>query len=392
MGLRHRPRGRPNLTPATVITSGHLKLRVKPLLLSGLVGLLAASVVGCSASDTEPPDVRDSSAPFVIEQWPAGASGSLVAARGDEQVTCQGRGLADRARDIEADCDTAYDVMSMTKQFTAAAILKLRQQDRLSVSDRIGAHVDGVPADKRGITVEQLLTHTSGLVDTLGGDYEPLDRADFVAAALRSELQSPPGSTHLYSNVGYSLLAVIIEEVSGMSYERYLADHLFGPAGMHDTGYVLPQWENDQLAVEYDRRGVAQGRPTDHPWAADGPYWNLRGNGGLISTAHDLFRWHLALAGHTVLDADAKRQLFRARVPEEPGGDAFASFGWVVLEAKGEQIAWHNGGNGWSYGEIARTPDGSAMVFWVTNQVRSDTYNLEAVGAEITESVLRRLL
>ncbi len=375
-----------------MITYVHPRPRLTRLFRSGLVGLLAASVVGCSGPDAEPPDVRDSSAPFVVAQWPAGASGTLVAARGEELVTCQGWGLADRARDIEADCDTAYDVMSMTKQFTAAAILKLQQQDRLSVSDRIGAHLAGVPADKRRITVEQLLTHTSGLVDTLGGDYEPLDRPAFVAAALGSELKSPPGSTHLYSNVGYSLLAVIIEEASGMGFERYLADELFGPADMHDTGYVLPQWESDQLAVEYDRRGVAQGRPTDHPWAADGPYWNLRGNGGLISTARDLFRWHLALVGDTVLDADAKRQLFQARVREEPGGDAFASYGWVVLEAKGEQIAWHNGGNGWSYGEIARTPDGSAMVFWVTNQVRSDTYNLEADGAEITEGVLRRLL
>ena len=162
---------------------------------------------------------------------PEGSSGTLVAALDGEIVVCRGWGLADREAAVSADCDTAYDIMSMTKQFTAAAILKLQMQGKLAVTDPISTYVGEVPADKRAITVQQLLTHTSGLVDILGGDYEPLTRAGMVAGAMGSELKSEPGDEHHYSNLGYSLLAAIIEEASGMGYEEYLSEHLFAPAG-----------------------------------------------------------------------------------------------------------------------------------------------------------------
>ena len=92
-----------------------------------------------------------------------------------------------------------------------------------------------------------------------------------------------------------------------MGYEEFLAEHLFEPAGHAQTGYVLPDWDRSQVAVEYDSRSRPQGRPFEHPWAEDGPYWNLRGNGGMLSTARDMFRWHVALDGEDVLDRAAKR-------------------------------------------------------------------------------------
>ena len=325
---------------------------------------------------------------------PEGSSGTLVAALDGEMVVCRGWGLADREAKVAADCDTAYDIMSMTKQFTAAAILKLQMQGKLAVTDPISTYVGEVPADKRAITVQQLLTHTSGLIDILGGDYEPLTRAGMVAGAIGSELRSEPGDEHHYSNLGYSLLAAIIEEASGMGYEAYLSEQLFAPAGMAQTGYVLPEWGPGQVAVEYDAEGVPHGRPFEHPWADDGPYWNLRGNGGLLSTAEDMFRWHRALEGEQVLDARAKQELFEPRVLEEPGGGTYYGYGWVVQDSDDGRILWHNGGNGWSYGEIARAPDAGAMVFWATNQYRSTTgdWNFESLSPAITGGVLKRLL
>ena len=325
---------------------------------------------------------------------PDGSSGTLVAALDGEMVVCQGWGLADREAEVAADCDTAYDIMSMTKQFTAAAILKLQMQGKLAVSDPISTYIGEVPADKRAITIQQLLTHTSGLVEILGGDYEPLTRAGMVAGAIGSKLQSEPGDEHHYSNLGYSLLAAIIEEASGMGYEKYLSEYLFAPAGMTQTGYVLPDWRPEQVAVEYDAEGVSQGRPFDHPWDDDGPYWNLRGNGGLLSTAGDMFRWHRALEGEQVLDEQALEELFEPRVLEEPGGGTYYGYGWVVADTDDGEILWHNGGNGWSYGEIARVPDAGAMVFWATNHYRSKTgdWDFESLGQAITGGVLKRLL
>ena len=270
-----------------------------------------------------------------------------------------------------ASCDTVYDIGSLTKQFTAAAVVKLEMLGRLDVHDPISDWLGPVPADKAAITVQQLLTHTSGLVDTLGDDYQRLTRRQLVARALASPLRTAPGTAYHYSNVGYSLLAVIIERASGTSYERFLARQLFRPAHMTQTGYTLPDWQRSDVAVEYDALGRPQGRPFDHPWAADGPWWNLRGNGGILSTARDLARWHRALLDHRVLDRRAQRELFRPRVPEQPSGQSWYGYGWVLLDTAVGPVAWHNGGNGWSYAELTRVLGRGVMVFWVTNQVRS---------------------
>jgi CubicO group peptidase (beta-lactamase class C family) len=330
---------------------------------------------------------------MVGNAWPAGAGGSVVAARDGEMVVCAGVGWADRQEKIAAGCDTAYDIMSMTKQFTAAGILKLEMMGRLELTDRISKHLGPVPHDKRGITVHHLLTHTAGLRESLGDDYERVTRDQVVRKAMRSGLASAPGAEYRYSNVGYSLLAAIIEQVTGQGYEEFLSARLFAPAGMTHTGYVLPAWRPDQVAVEYDRTGAARGRPFDHPWADDGPYWNLRGNGGLLSTARDMFKWHLALRGDRILDQGAKAMLFEPHVAEDDTGATSYGYGWVIAPTGtlGE-VAWHDGGNGWSYGEILRSLDEDVMVFWISNHAYQDgRWNLERraqrITARITEQV-----
>jgi CubicO group peptidase (beta-lactamase class C family) len=353
---------------------------------------------GGGEQDSTPPTAGDTEdqniARFLDHRLPRGSSGSLVASRDGKMVHCEGFGMADRKARVIAGCDTVYDVMSMTKQLTAAAILKLEMMGKLRVTDPLAKYLGPVPADKRGITLHQLLTHTSGLVGVLGGDYERQTRGSMLAAALDSELQARPGARYAYSNVGYSVLAAIVEKASGIGYGEFLAKRLFGPAGMTHTGYVLPDWEPGQVAVEYDRRGRSHGTPLDHPWASDGPYWNLRGNGGLLSTARDMFRWQRALEGKKVLDRRAKRKLFKPHVREEPGGDSYYGYGWVILRDDDLRVAWHDGGNGWSYGELTRVLDEAAMVFWITNQYRSKAraWDFYRLGPALTQGVAKRVL
>ncbi len=331
---------------------------------------------------------------FLDATLPKGPGGTVVAARDGRLVHCAGFGFADREKKIPAGCDTAYDIMSITKQFTAAAIMKLETAGRLRTTDPIGRFLGPVPADKRRITVHQLLTHTSGLDDEQGGDdYEPVSRERMLGVAMKSRLQSVPGAEFHYSNLGYSVLAAIIEKVSGVGYEQFLARELFAPSGMKQTGYVLPRWRPGQIAVEYDEKGERQGRPNEHPWATDGPYWFLRGNGGIISTPRDMFRWHRALEGDSILSGSAKAKMFTpyAYVGVLNGSKYYYGYGWGVTQTSAGPTITHTGGNDWSFGDFVRFPRQRTMVFWITNHVqREGKWNLEDLDAELTLGIEER--
>lgn len=341
-----------------------------------------------------PPRDGESVADFLRRALPAGPSGTVIAAHGDQLSYCGGFGASDRAAGTPASCRTVYDVMSITKQFTAAAIVKLEAMGRLRVSDPISRFLgreQPVPQDKRGITIEHLLTHTSGLVEGLGDDYDPISREELLRRAMESRLQAAPGKEFHYSNTGYSLLAAIVEEASGQTYEGFLARHLFAPAGMEQTGYVLPRWPRHLVAVEYDSKGLSKGRPLDHPWAADGPYWNLRGNGGMLSTAEDMFRWHRALLGDEILPPAARDKLFEPRVAE-PGSDTSYGYGWTIGDTPDGRLAWHDGGNDWSLGLLSRSLGDGVLVFWVSNHAyRDGKWNLEDKAEALTLGIADRV-
>ncbi|MEU7748676.1 serine hydrolase domain-containing protein [Nonomuraea sp. NPDC049158] len=360
-----------------------------------LVSMLVLAACSSSNSDTRPADPGSSSAtPGVVDRsiqaildkaLPRGGSGTVIAARNGRVVHCAGYGMADRAHHISANCETVYDIMSMTKSFTAVAIMKLQMTGKLRVSDPISTYVGPVPADKRKITIHQLLTHTSGLPEGLGDDYDPISRQEMIAGAAKSKLVAPPGTKFAYSNLGYSLLAAIIEIAAGTDYEHFLAKEILAPAGMTRTGYILPRWDTGRIAVEYNEKGLSQGRPLDHRWAADGPYWNLRGNGGLLSTANDMYRFHRALAGDTLLDRDAKAKMFKAYAPIGlPGYDGYATgYGWVITPDGA--LATHSGGNGWSYGVNVHGVHSDLMVFWISNQaVQAGKWDLQDLAKRLT--------
>jgi CubicO group peptidase (beta-lactamase class C family) len=296
-----------------------------------------------------------------------GFSGTLLVAKDGEIVVSKGYGLADRARKIPMTPETVISIGSITKQFTGAAILKLEMQGKLSVNDPITKFFSNVPADKSGITLHHLLTHTAGLDSDYGpSDYESVTRDEIVKRVFAEPLRSKPGEQHRYSNAGYSLLAAIVEIVSGQNYEQFLVENLFKPAGMFKTGYKLPQWNRDDIARGYIR-DEDWGTIVDRPWAADGPYWNLRGNGGIHSTIGDMYRWHRALEGETVLSKEAKQKFFAPHVPEE-GGMSHYGYGWAIFKTpRNTKLIAHNGGNGIFAADFLRYVDDGVVVYIASN-------------------------
>jgi CubicO group peptidase (beta-lactamase class C family) len=211
-------------------------------------------------------------------------------------VLRKGYGLADRAERLPYTPATVQDMASITKPITAAAILLLEQRGTLSVYDPIPRFFEGVPADKREITLHHLLTHTSGFTGDLRPDEDPITADALLAMALASRLEFGPGARWDYSNVGYSLLGMVIERVSGRRYEEFIRQELLLPLGMESTGYVQVDWPSAALAYGY-LQGNLFGRTLERGWRADGPGWHLHANGGLHTTVGDMHRWVTMLRG-----------------------------------------------------------------------------------------------
>jgi len=269
------------------------------------------AVPGAETGDAE---LRRRLEEFTARVESFGFAGGVMVARGGTVLMEKGFGMADRAGVVPCTNQTAFDIGSNTKDFTKVAILQLAVRGRIGLDDPIGRYFKDAPPDKAGITIAQLLDHTAGLKLYSGPDEEVLTREDFLKRILETPLIAQPGTEQNYSNPGYSLLAAIIEAVTGGSYESYLAENIFKPAGMTQTGYALPAWKPGQIARSY-AAGQDRGSTFDYPHAPDGPYWNLRGNGGTLATMGDMYRFHLALEGNAILPAESKALLFP---PDKP--------------------------------------------------------------------------
>ncbi len=346
---------------------------VKVLVGSALLLSLAAHSQG---ETRDPGEVVSGRAGTLIDSYfealeSGGFSGTVLVARKGELLLHKGYGLADRERKTPCTTETVFDIGSITKQFTAAAILKLETEGKLRVEDRLSQHLEGVPEDKKDITLHHLLTHTSGLDHAYGedDDYAPRDLA--VRLFLRMPLLTAPGERYHYSNPGFSLLAAVVEKLSGMTYEEYLHDRFFRPAGMAHTGYFLPRW--NVLGVSRNYSGDEDnGWTFNRNWGPEGPYWHLYGNGGILSTSGDLHKWEQALMGDRVLPAEARKKLFARHAPENSDAQSFYGYGWRVGTSEQDMaFSGHGGGSGWGVAAAYfRFPEQDILVLVLSNQAR----------------------
>lgn len=310
----------------------------------------------------------------VIEnEIPENFSGVLLIAQGDEILLNKGFGYSNQSKQTAFDDKTVVDICSVTKQFTGAAILKLEMQGKLSTDDKLGHHINSLGKHLSDITLHELLTHTSGITDVTGDDYDEVTKDKLIQNLNATPLSFAKGSHH-YSNIGYSLLAMVVEKVSDQSIDEFLNDSFFKPLGMNQTGYAVPKFVVNGVAHSYEGKKDL-GRPNAKNWQSDGPYWNLRGNGGLLSTAHDMYIWHLALQTERVLSESAKVKLFGKHTREAPDAESYYGYGWVIQEFDdGERIIWHNGSDGIVSVEISYYLNESIFYFIAGNRSKSQVW------------------
>lgn len=284
--------------------------------------------------------------------------GAILVARAGQVHFAQGFGTADPSLDLGNDADTRFRIGMLTEQFTAAAILQLRDAGMLDLDDPVAKHIPGYP-NGRKITIEQLLDHTSGIPNytDLPGFHRwkqmPHRTEELIGRFSELPLEFVPGTDFNPTNSGYFLLGAIIERTSGMSYADYMDEYVFGPAGMTRTQF------GDALVGAQARGHVwNEEEQLDPPDPIDMSVFGAAG--GLVSTPMDLARWEQALSEGKVLGKSSVDQMF-------DGNRYGYGFGWLLGEGFGQPVASFPGAIDGFNGAIMRFADDRTLIVVLCN-------------------------
>lgn len=300
---------------------------------------------------------------------------SIAVVRNGKVIKARGYGLADVENNVPATEHTVYQWASVTKQFTAGAVLLLSEDGKLDLAAPVSRYYTNAPSSWSNVTVRHLIHHTAGMKSytgikdffkTVRKDYRHEELIDLVRAM---PLEFTPGERWSYNNTAYYVLGLIIENVSGQSYNDFLAERIFKPAGMTTARL------NEQFEI-IANRATGYGGSSNKLLRAEfvsptQPY----SAGALIGTVFDLARWDAALYGNRIFSDAAKEEMWKpARLNN--GEETPYGFGWSVDPVRGRKCVSHSGGiHGFST-HIARFVDDKLTVIVLMNSGRSDAQRL----------------
>jgi D-alanyl-D-alanine carboxypeptidase len=305
-------------------------------------------------------------------------SGVILVARGDKVLLRQAAGFADRGSNLRNRVETQFPILSISKQFTAAAIMLLVEDGKIALDDSILKFHPEAPAEWRGITIRHLLTHSSGIGDQFFNEANMAETQryisthdDIVPFLTSAPLLFQPGSGFQYSNAGYVILAELIAHTSGVSFEKFMTDRIFMPLGMSKTGFQIAS----------DIKGYI---PASGGGLKDAPVYDKLGPdgaGGIYSTADDMLRWSQAWDEGKILSAAS-----RAAALTDYGYTY--GFGWRFAPKFGRKLVWHTG----SFGQagfasvLDRFPDEKTTFIVLSNALATtgSTATLVIEGKETT--------
>jgi CubicO group peptidase (beta-lactamase class C family) len=353
-----------------------------PLIFGALLSLASSRLGAQSASDAARVD-------SIFARWNTRATpGCAVGvARNGTPVLARAFGMADLERDVPASPATLYEAGSVSKQFTATAIILLAQQGKLSLDDDVRNYVPEIPDYGRTIRIRNLLNHTSGLRDWgsvaaiagWGRSVRTHTHAHVLDILSRQRaLNFPPGDQYSYSNSGYNVLAVVVDRVSGMPFAEFEKKFIFEPLGMTHT-----QWRDDWTRIVKGRAIAYAARGSD--FAIDNPIENVHGNGGLLTTVGDLLIWNENLNAGARLGGQAYvNEMHRQGVLNGGQQIAYAS-GIQVGTFAGTKSVSHTGSTSGFRAFLARYPEQQVSVALLCNV---GAVNPGAVGQQVASVFL----
>lgn len=277
-----------------------------------------------------PPGIAAAVDSFARRTMAAGRTAGLAVAvvRGRDTILLRGYGFADLEQRVPVDAETQFRIGSISKQFVAAAVMRLAERGRLAVTDPVTKHVPELPTHGHRVTLHHLLTHTSGLPTTQSDPWNPcstrtVTNREAIERYRDAPMESATGSRWSYNNFGYVLLAEIVERTSGRPWDEYLREQFFAPLGMRAT-HVCSE-RTSRIAKGYERDAFGRLVVRDTGWmnmSMTGP------GGGHCSTLRDLLRWQAALVSGRVVRRDSYARMTTpvrlADGSEEPYGYGLA--------------------------------------------------------------------
>lgn len=310
---------------------------------------------------------------------------SLAVAVGGELLYSNGYGMAELEHDVAADKDTMFRIGSITKQYTAAAIVRLAEQDKLYIDDPLERFVPEFNTRGQEITIRNLLTHTSGIFNytNLGPSwfqYIALDREhdEMLSLVAEKPLDFTPGSAYSYSNTGYYLLGMIVEEASGMDFPSYLEAELLSPPGLDRTTYDSNRSLMRNRAQGYVRL-PSGGFANDDMMSPTQPY----AAGAMLATGEDLVHWTLALNSGQVVSVESYEEMTLPFLLDD-GRESLYGFGLDLHDIEGQPCISHGGGVSGFNSMMMHFPETGLTVAVISN--------CEGFSARTVASKLVRLL
>ena len=348
----------------------------KPLF--AVIAFLSTGLFAAPTSKTRPQSLA-AKVDAYVQPLVAGKnfSGCILMARNGRPLVDRCYGMANYELGARNTGATRFHIASVSKSFTAAAILLLEEHGKLKVEDELSKFISDYPRGDE-ITIHQLLTHTSGIPNV--NNFPEYDRKSMQQLSLEQvialfkdkPLDFAPGSKYAYSNSNYNLLAYIIEKISGTRYGEFMQKNFFEPLGMRKSG---DDQDPQQLILERAAGYV----PIGYDQLGNAPYldWSIKtGNGSLYSTTHDLLKWDQALYGTTLLKAETINKMFQ----KQP--TAF-SYGWFVRERFGHRVEAINGRSPGFTSSLERFPDDHASVIITANTYSGLTQSMASDLAAI---------
>jgi len=272
-----------------------------------------------------------------------GFGGAIIIEQSGRTLLSKGYGFADRERRIPFTTETVAQIGSITKSQTAAALTTLIAEGKVKLSDPISKFIPEAPEPGRSRTVAQLASHSSGLLDSCTDDFEPQSEAMLISTCLARPLEHPVGEDH-YSNMGYSVLALIVQRVTGKQWEEALRERVWAPLGMKDIGFHFRGVSDDQFSRGY-LKNVEQPIISREIAKLHGSDWALRGNGGIQASSRTMIRFLDGILDPNGGFPPAARKILLSPVPGQ-SGEVQEGFGLAFrYEADGTPIRMGHAGS-----------------------------------------------